>query len=384
MPKLILNDIASGFATTALINSNNTAIEDAVEKTLSRDGTAPNQMEAPLDMNGNMILNQANPITVAGFNWEGPWVTATTYQIGDVVEHLNSSYIAIVEHTSGVFADDLAASKWQIVASSAALPSQAGHAGDLLSTDGSNSAWVDVNSVALPITGGTLTGDLQGTTATFSGNVSLNGTPTAPTAAVSTDTTQIATTAFVLGQASDSLPLVDASSASAGSSELYSRANHVHPQRNIATLVGSTLSGTGVTLSTSIPSWANKITLVFFAVSTNGTLGMVVQIGDSGGIETSGYNSESSTLTSVAVATSGSTSGFFIRTTNAAANVSGTMTLYRADPSTNRWASTHLFRSDINTIVTGAGDKQLSSTLDRVSITTGNTFDAGFITLFWE
>lgn len=58
MAKLILNDIGS-FSQTAIttINQNHAATEAAMENTLSRDGTAPNQMTADFDMNGNDILN---------------------------------------------------------------------------------------------------------------------------------------------------------------------------------------------------------------------------------------------------------------------------------------------------------------------------------------
>lgn len=53
-------------ATTAAntINSNTTAIVTAVNNTLSRDGTSPNQMQNSLDMNSNHILNLPAPITV--------------------------------------------------------------------------------------------------------------------------------------------------------------------------------------------------------------------------------------------------------------------------------------------------------------------------------
>ena len=65
MPKLTLTDIAniSGAESTAIanINANSAAIETALENTLSRDGTSPNQMNADLDMNDFEILNVATP-----------------------------------------------------------------------------------------------------------------------------------------------------------------------------------------------------------------------------------------------------------------------------------------------------------------------------------
>lgn len=58
MTKLILNNVANGGPTgITSINSNNDLIEVALENTLSRDGTSPNQMAADLDMDNNDILN---------------------------------------------------------------------------------------------------------------------------------------------------------------------------------------------------------------------------------------------------------------------------------------------------------------------------------------
>lgn len=48
--------------------------------------------------------------------WEGPWLTATAYAVGDAVSQGGSSYICLEAHTSGTFSTDLAASKWEIVA----------------------------------------------------------------------------------------------------------------------------------------------------------------------------------------------------------------------------------------------------------------------------
>lgn len=60
MAKLTLTDFASLTNETSAIttlNNNNTAIENALENTLSRDGTSPNSMSAQLDMNTNKIIN---------------------------------------------------------------------------------------------------------------------------------------------------------------------------------------------------------------------------------------------------------------------------------------------------------------------------------------
>lgn len=65
MAKLTLTDLANlENDTTAVnaINNNNTAIETALENTLSRDGTSPNTMGADLDMNSQKITNLGAPV----------------------------------------------------------------------------------------------------------------------------------------------------------------------------------------------------------------------------------------------------------------------------------------------------------------------------------
>ena len=57
MAKLTLFDLASGSFTVDLLNANFALIEDALENTLSLDGTLPNSMNANLDMNSYRILN---------------------------------------------------------------------------------------------------------------------------------------------------------------------------------------------------------------------------------------------------------------------------------------------------------------------------------------
>ena len=40
---------------------------------------------------------------------------------------------------------------------------------------------------------------------------------------------------------------------------------------------------------TSIPSWVRRITLIFSDISLSGSDNLLIQIGDSGGLETTGY-----------------------------------------------------------------------------------------------
>jgi hypothetical protein len=75
------------------------------------------------------------------------------------------------------------------------------------------------------------------------------------------------------------------------------------------TAVSST-SGTSIDF-TSIPSWVKRITVMFSGVSLNGSSSYLVQLGDSGGVETTGYTSTSITTDNTGGSASvSSTSGF--------------------------------------------------------------------------
>lgn len=50
------------------------------------------------------------------FIWKGAWLTSTSYAVDDVVSNGGSSYICLIAHTSGTFATDLGAGKWQLMA----------------------------------------------------------------------------------------------------------------------------------------------------------------------------------------------------------------------------------------------------------------------------
>ena len=146
----------------------------------------------------------------------------------------------------------------------------------------------------------------------------------------------------------------------------------------------ATTSGTSKDF-TGIPAGAKRITVMFAAVSTNGISSLLVQIGDSGGIETTGYSS-ASTFQGTSNATS--SSGFLATSTLAAANTySGTLVLTLQDESNTWIASGQVFAPQTaNYIHNSVGVKATSAELDRVRITTvsGDTFDAGAVNILYE
>jgi hypothetical protein len=62
MAKLTLNAIGSRYGSIDALNDNSDLIEAALENTLSRDGTGPNNMESDLDMDSNNIINLADGV----------------------------------------------------------------------------------------------------------------------------------------------------------------------------------------------------------------------------------------------------------------------------------------------------------------------------------
>lgn len=147
-------------------------------------------------------------------------------------------------------------------------------------------------------------------------------------------------------------------------------------------------SGTSIDF-TSIPSGTKKITIQFVGVSTSGTNEPFIQIGDSGGVETSGYLSTSSNLTTV-IGTTRFTTAFGLRSVDAASFFHGGLVLTLEDSANNTWVISGVV-SDSNVLapatITVGGSKSLSAELDRVRITTNggtDTFDAGAINIQYE
>jgi len=135
---------------------------------------------------------------------------------------------------------------------------------------------------------------------------------------------------------------------------------------------------------TGIPSWAKRVTVMFDGVSTSGTSNLLIQLGDSGGIETTGYTSGADNSGGSGITTA--TAGFILTQQSAAANVAYG-SAYISTMSANTWIYTSSLYTTLPRIQMGGGTKTLSGTLDRVRITTVNgtdTFDAGSINIMWE
>jgi len=162
-----------------------------------------------------------------------------------------------------------------------------------------------------------------------------------------------------------------------------SNAARAQMQRITQATAQASTSGTSITF-TDIPAWAKKITVMLAGVSVSGTSIIQVQLGDSGGIENTGYLAQAWASTSTGVATS----GVYLSIANAAANV-WIAQLVISNYSGNSWLV-----SGISNITQASnvgyqivGSKTLSDVLTQLRVTTVNgtdTFDAGSINIMYE
>jgi hypothetical protein len=160
-----------------------------------------------------------------------------------------------------------------------------------------------------------------------------------------------------------------------------------HNQLVLAAMVAST-SGTSIDF-TSIPAGVRRILVMYDGTSMNATAEWIVQIGDSGGIETTGYlGSAIAAVAGGASAGSTPTNGFGLLNVNSSAVAHGIGVLTLMDVSTNLWSwGVSIGLSNAGASASGGGTKSLSAVLDRVRLTTiagTATFDAGNVCLCYE
>ena len=150
----------------------------------------------------------------------------------------------------------------------------------------------------------------------------------------------------------------------------------------------NTTSGTSIDF-TGIPSWVKRITVMLNGVSTSSTSPVIIQLGDSGGVETSGYVGATA-ISQFGTSGSGVLSGGF--TTDGNATLSGSMVRYGSVVITNISSNTWVAQgcvgdTNFQRVGTVGGSKSLSGTLTQLRLTTVNetdTFDAGSVNIMYE
>lgn len=153
--------------------------------------------------------------------------------------------------------------------------------------------------------------------------------------------------------------------------------------------ITATTSGTSKDI-TGIPTWAKEVTIQLNNVSIDASTQLIIQIGDSGGIETTGYESTViELLPATAVDGNRSTTYFNAAyTIPATTGIHGNARLTLVDASTNTWNYTGQFcRGDASNSYIVQGTKSLTAAMDRVRLTTSSgtaNFDSGKFLLQWK
>jgi hypothetical protein len=208
-----------------------------------------------------------------------------------------------------------------------------------------------------------------------SGGTGGSATPTAGGVVYGTGTVQAVTAAGTAGQYLQS---------NAGSAPTWVTA----PTGGftLATPVAST-SGTSIDF-TSIPAGVKQIVINFNGVSTNGVDNYFFQLGDAGGIETTGYLSACSRVNSDALTLGyvSSTYSFVLLNDSAASVYSGSFILTLENSSLFTWCANGAFVTTSGSLGmhTMSGRHTLSQELNQIRVTTAGgtqTFDLGEINI---
>ena len=148
----------------------------------------------------------------------------------------------------------------------------------------------------------------------------------------------------------------------------------------------SPTSGTSVSFA-GIPSWAKRVTIMFSSLAMSGSGRLIIQLGTSGGLVSTGYNAVSSDVggsnqSAGVTNTTGFICGYAISGTSDSGSV--VMTLMGS----NIWTSTgNLTRNTTNFMQVSAGSISLGGVLTQIAITSTNgtdTFSSGSINIMYE
>jgi hypothetical protein len=155
----------------------------------------------------------------------------------------------------------------------------------------------------------------------------------------------------------------------------------------LVSATAQTASGTSVDF-TGIPSWSKRITLTVFGISTNGTSSVILRVGGTSGITSTGYFSglifPSAGWTS---AVGFATTGLYVCAAGAAMLTYGSAILTKVVDDKWVWSGSFARDDSVDTMNVVSGGVDLGTQLTQVRVTTfsgTDTFDAGTVNIMYE
>lgn len=148
----------------------------------------------------------------------------------------------------------------------------------------------------------------------------------------------------------------------------------------------ATTSGSTVSVSTTIPSWAKRLTVIFNGVSCSNADQLLVQLGTSGGFGTPTYSSSSiqvgDGLTGIGTSSS---AGFVVTVDNSGRAFTGIMTICLISGTT--WVASHAGAiAGAERGISGGGVVTIGGTVTQIQLdwTGSGTFDAGSVNVMYD
>jgi len=304
---------------------------------------------------GSIATQAASSVTITGGSINGATVGATTAAAG--------TFTSITAPSATITGGNIDGTT--IGATTAAAGT--------FSSVSTSSATITGGSINGTTIGATTPSTITGTTGTFSGNLTVDTN----TLFVDAANNRVGVGTITPAQALDVIGTIKGDTFIVGGETLLMPTSSA-----LTTLSGSSVDFTG------IPSTARRVTVMVNELSTNGTSVPLIQLGDAGGIETSGYVGTIALTGTSSMAGANFSAGVSLSTSfSGAAFLVGSVTFNLMDAATNRWViSGALGRSDGGQLHSLGGTKALSATLTQVRITTNsaNTFDSGTASVSWE